>query len=380
MFFDPMVMEVLNNYLAIGSLVLWAIIVLLPWRPWFTGEQFDTDPQGPEEKNLDDVTVLIPARNEAQVIEATLKQVIAQGKGIKVILVNDHSTDDTASLAASLNYEGLRIMESQQLPDGWGGKMWGLEQGRVEVHTPYTMLLDADIMISDNLVSQLKVKMVANGLDFVSLMAHPPLKRFAEKLLMPAFIYFFKLLYPFRLANSKHKIVAAAAGGCVLTRTAVLEDIGGFGAIREALIDDCALARKVKNKGFSTWLGLTHDARTVRPYSGMREIWDMVARTAYNQLMYSLTILVVCTLLLILAFLVPLFTLWLPSTMLFSTISLALMYISYWPTIRFYGAPFWSLLLLPLVGVMYMMMTWTSAIRYWQGEQVRWRGRIVYKS
>ena len=380
MFFDPMVMEVLNNYLAIGSLVLWAIIVLLPWRPWFTSERFDTDPQGLEEKNLDDVTVLIPARNEAQVIEATLKQVIAQGKGIKVILVNDHSTDDTASLAASLNYESLKIMESQHLPDGWGGKMWGLEQGRVEVHTPYTMLLDADIMISDNLVSQLKGKMVANGLDFVSLMAHPPLKSFAEKLLMPAFIYFFKLLYPFRLANSKHKIVAAAAGGCVLTRTAVLEDIGGFGVIREALIDDCALARKVKNKGFSTWLGLTHDARTVRPYSGMREIWDMVARTAYNQLMYSLTILVVCTLLLILAFLVPLFTLWLPSTMLFSTISLALMYISYWPTIRFYGVPFWSLLLLPLVGVMYMMMTWTSAIRYWQGEQVRWRGRIVYKS
>ena len=155
MFFDPMVMEVLNNYLAIGSLVLWAIIVLLPWRPWFTSERFDTVPQGLEEKNLDDVTVLIPARNEAQVIEATLKQVIAQGKGIKVILVNDHSTDDTASLAASLNYESLRIMESQHLPDGWGGKMWGLEQGRVEVHTPYTMLLDADIMISDNLVSQL---------------------------------------------------------------------------------------------------------------------------------------------------------------------------------------------------------------------------------
>ena len=379
MSFDPMTMEVIINNMAVGSLVLWAKIVLLPWRPWFTSERFDTDPQNPEEMNLDDVTVLIPARNEAKVIEATLKQVIAQGKGIRVILINDHSTDNTAALASSLNYESLKIMESQTLPEGWGGKMWGLEQGRTAVETPYTMLLDADIMIADNLVGQLKAKMLANGLDFVSLMAHPPLKSFAEKLLMPAFIYFFKLLYPFRLANGKNKIVAAAAGGCVLTRTKVLEDIGGFGAIKGALIDDCALARKVKNKGHSTWLGLTHDARTVRPYSGMREIWDMVARTAYNQLMYSPFLLVATTLLLIITFIVPPLIVWLPSTMLFGAITLVLMYISYLPTVRFYRAPIWSLILLPVVGVMYMMMTWTSAIRYWQGEQVRWRGRIVYK-
>ena len=373
-------LEIIINYLAIGSFLLWAIIILLPWRPWFTSERFDTSFENQNELSLSDITVLIPARNESQVIQATLERVIAQGRDINIILINDHSTDKTGELATALNYKNLRIIESQELPAGWGGKMWGLEQGRTEVKTPYTMLLDADIMIADNLIDQLKGKMLANGLDFVSLMAHPPLKGFSEKLLMPAFIYFFKLLYPFRVANSKHKIVAAAAGGCVLTKTEVLEKIGGFGAIKDALIDDCELARKVKNNGYSTWLGLTHDARTIRPYSGMKEIWDMVARTAYNQLMYSFFLLVTCTLLMVLAFVIPLIAIWIPGTMLYGGITLALMYISYLPIVFFYRMPLWSMLLLPLVGIMYMMMTWTSAIRYWQGEKVRWRGRIIYKS
>ena len=150
--------------------------------------------------------------------------------------------------------------------------------------------------------------------------------------------------------------------------------------MKHALIDDCTLARKVKSNGYRIWLGLTHAVRTVRPYKGIGEIWNMVARTAYTQLLYSSWLLLLCTFLMVLAFLLPLVAVFDPSLFWFGAGALTLIYITYLPTVFYYRAPSWSLLLLPVVGAMYLMMTWTSAFRYWQGEQVRWRGRIVYKT
>ena len=367
-------------YLSLSSLSLWVIIFLLPWRPWLTVEAFRLGSEKKEVTDLSDVTVLIPARNEAEVIRHTLSRVVAQGGGVRIVLVNDNSTDETAGLASSLKYDHFTLIQSKPLPGEWSGKLWGLEQGREQVKTPYVLLLDADIEIDPSLLEKLKSKLLSENLDFVSLMAKPPLHSFWEKLLMPAFIYFFKLLYPFRLSNSNNKLIAAAAGGCILTKTHILEKIGGFAAIKDALIDDCTLARKVKSQGYRIWLGLTHAVRTVRPYKGLSEIWNMVARTAYTQLLYSPLLLLLCTLLMILAFLIPLVVLFYPSLVWFALGALALIYLTYLPTVLYYRAPFWSLLLLPLVGAMYLMMTWTSAVRYWRGEQVRWRGRVVYKT
>lgn len=366
--------------LVLASFCLWLIILLLPWRPWWISEQFKIDSSTPENLDLQNVTVLVPARNEGQVINSTLQAVVDQGGALNVIVINDNSTDNTQEQIEKLQYEKLKIIEGKSLPEGWSGKLWSLEQGRKLVDTEYTLLLDADVNISKNLVLQLKCKLEREKLDLVSLMVQPPLNQIHEKLLMPAFIYFFKLLYPFRLANSNSKYVAAAAGGCILAKTCVLHDIGGFGSLQNALIDDCTLAKKVKELGRRTWLGLTKEARTVRPYNGIRDIWDMVARTAYNQLHYSPFLLLLCTTLMLLTFIVPLIAILMPVHRVFGLLTLLVLYITFLPTIFYYRVPLWSWFSLPFVGVMYLMMTWTSAIRYWQGEQVRWRGRTVYKN
>ena len=163
-------------------------------------------------------------------------------------MINDQSTDDTANILAEFSHK-ISVINSDPLPEGWSGKLWALEQGRKFVETPMVLLLDADIMIKKGLISGLRQLMKDKNKDLVSLMAEPPLGTFWERMLMPAFIYYFKLLYPFSLANSNTRLVAAAAGGCILIKRKVLEGIGGFGSIGTELIDDCKLAREVKNAG-----------------------------------------------------------------------------------------------------------------------------------
>jgi hopene-associated glycosyltransferase HpnB len=201
-----------------------------------------------------------------------------------------------------------------------------------------------------------------------------------EKLLIPAFVYFFKLLYPFRIANSPSRLVAAAAGGCVLLDTAVLDRIGGFAALRDALIDDCALARRVKRTGARTWVGLTHSAVSQRPMAGLGAIWQMVARSAFAQLRFSTMLLVVCVALLVLAFWVPLAGLFVPGTRAAAAVALVAMMASYVPVLRFYGrSPLWALTL-PVAGTLYLLMTVSSAVRAWRGVKSRWKGRNYTRS
>ena len=365
------------TYLVLISAALWFGILVLPWRPWGTGEVLDADIPSFDE-DLSDITVVIPARNEAGLIAATLSTLETQGKRLKVILVDDQSTDGTPQIARRTMGRNLRIVSGKPLPAGWTGKLWAVEQGFSHVQTPLTLLLDADIELKPGILVALRKKMAEEGIQFISLMAALRMKNFSERLLMPAFIYFFKLLYPFSLSNSSSSGVAAAAGGCILLETRLLDAIGGFQALRGELIDDCALAKRVKAHGFRTWVGITHSARSLRPYDHPRAIWNMVARSAFTQLRYSFFLLLLCTVLMITAFWLPVAGLFFPSTTAraVSVASLGAMVLSYLPTLTFYGVPKIFAAAMPLIGTLYLAMTWTSAIRFWRKEGAEWKGRF----
>ena len=371
-------MEAFCIFFAALSTLLWTGFALLPWRPWSSQEALDAMEGSGGDEVLKEITVVIPARNEAEVIAQTLQSVMEQGPSLKIILIDDSSDDATIEKAHQVRSANLRIVRSQPLPVGWGGKLWALEQGRQLVGTPYTLLLDADIELGRGVVQALRQKMHKEAVPFISLMAVPSMSDSCEKLLMPAFVYFFKVLYPFRLVNSHRAKMAAAAGGCILMETRSLEQIGGFASIKSAVIDDCTLARRVKSHGFKIWLGLTHSVRSVRRYQNLQEIWDMVARSAFAQLHYSVWLLVLCTLSMVLVYEGPVVLVASQSIPIrfLSLVSLAIMFLTYIPTLRFYHRSWAWALGLPLVAALFLTMTWTSAIRYWRGEHSRWKGRV----
>ena len=373
-------MEIILTLFAITGAAIWLTILLLPWRPWSTNEVLDVSSPLPE-VDLGDITVLIPSRNEAETIKATLPALTAQGRGLNIILIDDQSSDGTGQVARKAVDENLLIIKGKSLPSGWTGKLWALEQGRSHIRTSFTLLLDADIEPLPGIIGELKRAMQERDVQLISLMAELRMDTFWEKLLMPAFIYFFKLLYPFRLSNTGTSRVAAAAGGCILLETRLLHEIGGFDALRGELIDDCALARRIKTLGYKTWIGLTHSVRSIRPYEKLRTIWEMVARTAFTQLNYSGLLLALCTAIMVLSFVVPGLGLFLPSGMakFFSALGLAIMILCYLPTLKFYGLPGRWALALPLIGILYLAMTWTSAMRYWLGGGSHWKGRAYSK-
>ncbi|MCG3202640.1 MAG: hypothetical protein NFCOHLIN_02525 [Gammaproteobacteria bacterium] len=355
-------------------------VLLLPWRPWSTREALDASPGAPAE-DFADVTVLVPARNEAAVIAETLAGLAAQGTNLTVLIIDDQSSDGTAEVVCACGLPGVEVIAGQALAAGWSGKLWALEQGRWRVRTPLTLLLDADIVLSPGTLVALRRRLRQGRLDLVSLMAHLGMRSPHEKLLLPAFVYFFKLIYPFRLANDPRRRTAAAAGGCVLLRTEALSRIGGFNAVRNALIDDCSLAAAVKANGGRTWIGLTHSAVSRRRYTPA-DVWNMVARTAYTQLRYSPSLLVACTALMTLYYLVP------PAAMLglmpgdaaLGAAACLLAVLPYVPTLRYYRLSAAWALLLPLVAAWYLAMTWSSAARYYRGERSRWKGRVYERS
>ena len=368
-------------WLALPGLLIWLSILVLPWRPWSTRESLDGATDSTADVDLSGLTALIPARNEADVIADTLSGLAGQGQVLKVIMVDDQSSDETLAVAEKSGLANVRIVPGSSLPSGWTGKLWALEQGRRQVTTPLIMLLDADIELRPGIIAALLKKMDTDDLHLVSLMAFLRMESTWEKLLMPAFIYFFKLLYPFRLANSRSKWVAAAAGGCILIKTQTLAEIGGFASLKDALIDDCSLARQVKNKGHRTWLGLSHSVISKRPYHDLGTIRDMVARTAFTQLRYSPLLLGLCSLLLVAAFILPLIALSLSDGYgrALSLISLLLMAASYIPILKYYAIhPLWAVSL-PCAGLLYLLMTWGSALDHWQGRGAHWKARHYSK-
>jgi hopene-associated glycosyltransferase HpnB len=367
--------------LALPGALIWSTLLLLPWRPWRVREVLEAN-DIPANVELADVTVLIPARNEAETIASALGALNSQGHALKTVLVDDQSTDATVELARAAATHELLVIAGQPLPVGWTGKLWALQQGRAYLERPLTLLMDADIELAPGTIAALRRTMEQKQIRFISLMAALRMQTFWEKLLLPAFIFFFRLLYPFNLSNDPtNRRVAAAAGGCILLETKLVDEIGGFAALRGALIDDCTLARRVKDSGASTWVGLTHSVRSVRRYDRLEAIWNMVARSAFTQLHYSTAALLGCTAVFIAAFWLPLATLLLadwPAQAVAGLAALA-MIISYLPTLRFYRLGSGWALTLPLIGTLYLAMTWSSALRYWRGQRSRWKDRVYSK-
>ena len=353
------------------------IILLLPWRPWSTRERLEGDRDSPS-PDTRDLTVLIPARNEARQIDRTLVAIREQAPDVTVLLVDDGSDDDTADSARAAGLVNLKIIEGRPMTDGWTGKLWALDQGLAEVETPLTLLLDADIELGPGGIAALLEQRKTEDLQMVSLMATLETHGFWEKLLLPAFVYFFKLLYPFRLSNSSFRWVAAGAGGCVLIETNILREIGAFDSLKDQLIDDCALAAMVKAAGHRIWTGLSQSVVSHRRYHGIGKIWEMVARTAYTQLRYLPLLLIACVAALS-------WTFWLPvlglvagdqPARIASLMAMTAMIATYLPTLRFYRLSLLWAVLLPFTGTLYLAMTVNSAWRYYRGVRSTWRGRV----
>jgi hopene-associated glycosyltransferase HpnB len=329
----------------------------------------------------------VPARNEAAVVGEAIASLLAQDyRGdFSVVLVDDNSTDGTAEIARAAargKEDHLTIVAARALPSGWTGKLWALSEGVRQVATPPALYLftDADIAHHPTNVAELVARLESERRDLVSLMVKLRCESFAERFLIPPFVFFFALLYPFAWSNDPRKRTAAAAGGCVLIRRSAYERIGGYEAIKGALIDDCALAREVK-RGGSIWLGLTQQTRSLRPYPQIADIWNMVARTAYTQLDHSPLILAATVLGMALTYLAPPFLLlagggaaWLGG------LSWAAMALSYAPMLRFYRRSLLWSPLLPAAALVYLAATIDSAWRYWRGRGGEWKGRVQWQS
>jgi hopene-associated glycosyltransferase HpnB len=318
----------------------------------------------------------------------------------RVLLVDDQSTDGTAEVARQSSHPGqneapLEIMTTQPLPPGWSGKLWAVHQGIERVlQDPtqplpdYFLLTDADILHGQSTLKQLAAKAEQEHLDLVSLMVLLRCQSFWEKLLIPAFVFFFQKLYPFPWVNQPQHPMAAAAGGCILVRRETLMGVGGIEVIRKALIDDCALGAAVKRAAPTQsgtgriWLGLTTTTISLRPYPSLQTIWTMVARTAFTQLHYSFGLLLVSLLSMVVIYLVPPVSLllggmagqWL--VVAIAALIWSLMTLAYWPTIRLYRlSPLWAFTL-PLIALLYTLMTADSALRHLQGRGGAWKGRV----
>jgi hopene-associated glycosyltransferase HpnB len=362
---------------ALAALV-WLTLLALPWQPWRNGQLLAA--RRDLDTPLDDVAVLIPARNEAAVLPATLEAVCAL-PGLQVCVVDDGSTDGTAevvTIVAQRHPEiDLRVIRAPPLPPGWSGKVWAQHHGLQQLDRPLLLLLDADIVLAHGMLPTLREHLLCRGLDLVSIMASLPMIGIWEKLLIPPFIYFFKLIYPFGLSNREDSPVAAAAGGCILVRRSALAAAGDFAAIRDALIDDCALAARVKRSGGRLWTGQSLDVCCARRYHGLAPIWLMVTRTAFTQLRCSWSLLLLVSVLMAWLFLLPLAALASMQGLAAMTGALALlaMVLSILPCLLLYGQhPLWALTL-PLAATVYLLMTWSSALAWLRGHRASWRGR-----
>lgn len=359
---------------AYSASIVWCLALLLPSRPFGMRERLE--PSKPEVADLDDITVLIPARNEATTIQRTLVAVGDQRGAAPVVIVDDQSTDATARVARE-TLNTATVVTGEPPPPGWIGKVWALEQGLRTVQTPFVLLLDADIELRPGIIAALKNKAVHERLAMVSLLANLNTQRFWERILVPAYVYFFKFMYPFALVNSVSSRTAAAAGGCILIRREVLEEIGGFASLKSAIIDDCTLAKQVKAAGHGIWLGVSKSVISHREYANWVDILNLVTRSAFAELKFSTMRLLLCTLALLWLFIcIPLVLLIYSGVPAYiAAAGMLAMFMTYVPVLRFYKLWAGRALTLPLVALLYLAMTWHSAVRYWFGTRTVWKGR-----
>ncbi|MBE9156380.1 glycosyltransferase [Nodosilinea sp. LEGE 06152] len=384
-------MAILALSLTSLALLIW-IGMLLFWGQFWRADQ-RLEPGSLPLPTWPTIAVVIPARNEADLIGVAVRSHLTQTYpgNLSVVLVDDQSTDGTAAVAresaiAVNQANRLTVLSGVALPPGWTGKLWAMEQGfrhLASQPTPpdYLLFTDADIEHDAASTQQLVTKAECDRLDLVSLMVQLRCESFWERLLIPAFIFFFQLLYPFPWVNNPKKQTAAAAGGCALIRFSALQRINGLQAIRQALIDDCALGAAVKANG-PIWLGLSTTIHSLRPYPDLHSIWNMVARSAYTQLNYSPWLLVSTVLGMLLVYLVSPLSVVLGlvggdiALTLTGLAGWLLMAIAYWPTLRLYGGTPLLALALPLIALLYTLMTLDSARRHWAGKGGAWKGRV----
>ncbi len=371
--------------LAALGLAAWLYLVLLRHGFWRAAERL---PQAPAPQAWPTVAVVVPARDEAETIAATLEALLAQDYPgtLTVTLVDDGSSDSTGDIARRLAAQNarLRVVQGAPLPAGWSGKLWAVETGvrAASADAPgFIFLTDADTVHGPATLRRLVAHAEASRRDMVSLMVRLACASPWERLLTPAFVFFFQMLYPFAAVNDDRNRTAGAAGACVLVRRDALARAGGIAAIRAALIDDCALAAAVKRTGGRLWLGLADDSVSLRRYPVLAEFWDMVARTAYTQLRYSPALLVATVVAMAAIYLAPPLLLagalatraWLEAAL--AGAATALMLASFRPILRYYRLPAWRVVTLPAVAALYVAMTVDSALRHWRGRGGGWKGR-----
>ncbi|MFG3586107.1 glycosyltransferase [Streptomyces sp. NPDC047990] len=372
---------------AVGSLTVWLWLLLGQGFFWRTDLRL---PPRREPADWPSVCVVVPARDEAGVLPASLPTLLAQdypGRA-EVFLVDDGSSDGTGELARELAraHGGLPLTVDSpgEPPAGWTGKLWAVRHGIALARTRepvYLLLTDADIAHAPDSLRTLVAAAHTGGFDLVSQMARLRVESVWERLVVPAFVYFFAQLYPFRWIAVRGGRTAAAAGGCVLLRADAAERARIPDAVRHAVIDDVALARAVKRAGGHIWLGLAERVDSVRPYPRLRDLWRMVARSAYAQLRHNPLLLLGTVLGLALVYLVPPLAL-VAGLLVGSTGTAAagglawlLMTVTYLPMLRYYRQPRWLAPLLPVTAFLYLLMTVDSAVQHYRGRGAAWKGR-----
>jgi hopene-associated glycosyltransferase HpnB len=386
----------LQTVSALLALAIWIYLIAGRGGFWLARERDDRDePAAPT--RWPDVTAVIPARDEADSIQDTITSLLRQDYPgeFGIVLVDDNSRDGTGDLARqaadNLGAAGrLTVLRGQPLPAGWTGKLWAVKQGIDEATGPqkqdegirkpaqYLLLTDADIVYpASDALARLVARAEAGSLVLTSLMVKLRCESLAERMLIPAFIFFFQMLYPFSRVNRPDRATAAAAGGCMLVRPDALRKAGGIDAIRGALIDDCALGAKLKEQG-PVWLGLTERVHSIRPYPDFADIRSMVVRSAYSQLRYSPLLLAGTVIGMILTYLAA------PALALFAhgapqIIGAAVwltMALAFQPVLRLYRLnPLWGAAL-PLIAFIYMVFTLDSAYQHGRGRGGVWKGRV----
>ncbi len=373
--------------LAALTFAIW-LVLIATWGAFWQLWRFDADHDSVAQPPAwPPVVAVVPARNEARTIGETVSSLARQDYPgqLRIIVVDDASNDGTAQIARRAAGDAgvssrFEIITAPALRDGWTGKVWAMDAGvkAASAHAPeWFWFIDADIVVAPDVLRRLVRRATANRLSLASLMVLLEAKTFAERLLVPPFLYFFLMLYPPRWIADPKKRIAGAAGGCLLLRADALQRIGGCAAIAGEVIDDCALAQAVKRSGGRLWMGLTRASRSIRRYATFSEMRELIARTAFTQLHYSAVELLGTLAGLALVFLLPV-------AMTFSGMSRAwpfalaawiLMAASIVPTFIFYRvsplfAPF-----LPVAALFYAYATALSAVRYWLGHGALWKGR-----
>lgn len=376
--------------LAIATLAsaIWLYLIVARGAFWRASVRDDANLNA-QPRTWPRVMAVVPARNEVDVIAQSLHSLLTQDYpgSLDVILVDDQSRDGTSAMAAATaaNLQAqnrLIIVSGRTLPAGWAGKVWAMKQGVDRSETlprppDYLLFLDADIACAPDALKRLVARAEADGLVLTSLMAKLRCETWAERALIPAFVFFFQMLYPFTWVNSRSRKTAAAAGGCMLVRRDALHKAGGIESIRNALIDDCALGSKLKSVG-RIWLGLTERVLSLRAYPQVSDIRRMVSRSAYHQLRYSLLLLAGTVAGMGLAYLAPPFLAMFGTglSQILGVLSWATMALAFQPTLKFYRiSPLWGIAL-PAIGCAYLIFTLDSAYQHLRGRGGLWKGRV----